>query len=625
MDVAVKIIEHDSATAALVANEVKLIMSFDHANVVRAFHCTTWVENPKVPTPPTTSEALGAEVATSGILSPFANARRASSGLGTLARAGSGAAAVTGAALETSHCGSFHISLQSTGSSPSLRSGALLPAGAAAAGGPALAGTAQQQQQHEHSSGSGDASFASAAVAARRSKTLPAVQGHSITSNSTSSSNIQELPTSSDAAAGGMGQKEGSSSRGFVRRLMETVGMPVYHSPAGAVYYSGGTSRTFSTSGSGAVTGITSVTSTTGLTSPSRSQKLQPVISEVEIASLSSGGHVEESGRGVGEGGNRDQASLEVSPAAAATAAATGIPMGTVVEIQQLRGLQQFQEQQNVFARRPAVVAEVQAAAADSSERIHGRSGNGSSARYPIATLSQMEVTPTIQQSGQGFSSEGVIVGALGAMDTGTETTGNGALSSSANASRVGDVALLHLPSSNLTSSSMPSGQQRMTHVVMNLEPEMGFDTLPTLDLPAEELNKLFAMLPSSSTNSPDQQQQQHRETGRRRRSSFDTGGYTTTPTSDSGSGKTGRGGEGGTPLVGSIPMAPGAQRRRPRKKKEASEKAQTWLVLEFCDGGTLADLLQSYASTAEEPTSSVSLGLGGRHIYAESCIALKA
>ena len=44
MDVAVKVMEHDSATAALVANEVKLIMSFDHENVVKAYDFMCYVQ-----------------------------------------------------------------------------------------------------------------------------------------------------------------------------------------------------------------------------------------------------------------------------------------------------------------------------------------------------------------------------------------------------------------------------------------------------------------------------------------------------------------------------------------------------------------------------------------------------
>ena len=44
MDVAVKVMEHDSATAAMVANEVKLIMSFDHDNVVKAYDFMCYVQ-----------------------------------------------------------------------------------------------------------------------------------------------------------------------------------------------------------------------------------------------------------------------------------------------------------------------------------------------------------------------------------------------------------------------------------------------------------------------------------------------------------------------------------------------------------------------------------------------------
>ena len=601
MDVAVKIIEHDSATAALVANEVKLIMSFDHANVVKAFHCTTWVENPKVPTPPAAGEGMAAEGATSGVLSPVANAWTAGSGLGTLARAGSGAVSVTGAGP------GLNIRLQSNGSSSSLSSGGLLPAVAAvaaadAAGGTALDGIAQQQQQqqqHEHSTGSGHVSSASAAVAGRGCNTLPVFQGHSTTSTSTSSSNTQGMTSAANAAADGMGQEEGSSSRGSVARLLDTVRREsVYRVPSGAVFESGGmSSRTFSTTISGAVNGVSSVANTTEATTASRSQRLPPVIPESELAGLIG------NGRDVGGGGSRGQASLDVSPAAVAAAAAvTGIPLDTVVEVQHVRDLQQYQGQRNVDGRWPAVVAEFKEAA-DGSESKHESSRDASYVSCSGASRSPMEPTPTTQQSGQGFSSEGMLVEGLRAMDTEAESTVD------ANASRRGDVALVHLPSSKRrTSSSQSSGQQRMTHVVMNLAPEMDIDALPMLDIPAGELNRLLAMLPSSSTTLPTQQQQ-CREAGRRRRSSFDTGGNST---ASSGSEMAGRGGEGGTVLVASIPMVSGGQRKRPpRKKKVASEKAQTWLVLEFCDGGTLADLLQSYASTAEEPTSSVSVGLG--------------
>ena len=610
MDVAVKIIEHDSATAALVAYEVKLIMSFDHANVVKAFHCTTWVEKPKVPTPPAAGEGMAAEGATSGVLSPFVNARTASSGLGTLARAGSGAVSVTRAGAAMGNSRSSHIRLQNSGSSPSLSSGGLLPAGAAAdaAGGTALAGIAQQQQQqHEHSTGSGHASSASAAVAGRGSKTLPVFQGHSATSNSTSSSNIQGMTSAANAAADGMGQEEGSSSRGSVARLLDTVRRSVYRFPSGAVFESGGMScRTFSTTVSGAVNGVSSVTSATEASTASRSQRLPLVIPESELAGLIG------NGRGVGGGGSRGQASLDVPPAAVVAAAATGIPVGTVVEIQHL---QQYQDQRSVDGRWPGVVAEFKEAA-DGSESKHESSRDVSYLSCSGATPSPMALTPTTQQSGQGFSSEGILVEGLRAMDTEAESTGD------ANASRRGDVALVHLPSSNRRpGSSQASGQQRMTHVVMNLAPEIDIDALPMLDIPAGELNRLLAMLPSSSTILPTQQQQ-NKEAGRRRRSSFDTGGNST---ASSGSGTAGRGGEGGTALVANIPMASGGQRKRPpRKKKVASENAQTWLVLEFCDGGTLADLLQSYASTTEEPTSWVRVGLKGRHMYGESCVALK-
>ncbi|WIA34787.1 hypothetical protein OEZ86_013090 [Tetradesmus obliquus] len=41
-EVAVKVIDHDSEAHAAVANEVELMLSFNHPNVVRALHCVTW-------------------------------------------------------------------------------------------------------------------------------------------------------------------------------------------------------------------------------------------------------------------------------------------------------------------------------------------------------------------------------------------------------------------------------------------------------------------------------------------------------------------------------------------------------------------------------------------------------
>ncbi|WIA14609.1 hypothetical protein OEZ85_003117 [Tetradesmus obliquus] len=44
-EVAVKVIDHDSEAHASVANEVELMLSFNHPNVVRALHCLTWTHH----------------------------------------------------------------------------------------------------------------------------------------------------------------------------------------------------------------------------------------------------------------------------------------------------------------------------------------------------------------------------------------------------------------------------------------------------------------------------------------------------------------------------------------------------------------------------------------------------
>ncbi|WIA13933.1 hypothetical protein OEZ85_002503 [Tetradesmus obliquus] len=43
--VAVKVLQHDSTTAAAVANEVDLVMSFRHPNIVAAYHFVTWAQS----------------------------------------------------------------------------------------------------------------------------------------------------------------------------------------------------------------------------------------------------------------------------------------------------------------------------------------------------------------------------------------------------------------------------------------------------------------------------------------------------------------------------------------------------------------------------------------------------
>jgi hypothetical protein len=45
MDVAIKVLQHDGGTASAVANEVDLMMSFNHPNVVKAYHFVTWALN----------------------------------------------------------------------------------------------------------------------------------------------------------------------------------------------------------------------------------------------------------------------------------------------------------------------------------------------------------------------------------------------------------------------------------------------------------------------------------------------------------------------------------------------------------------------------------------------------
>jgi serine/threonine protein kinase len=42
-DVAVKVLHHNALSAARVANEVDLMMSFKHPNIVQAYHFVTWV------------------------------------------------------------------------------------------------------------------------------------------------------------------------------------------------------------------------------------------------------------------------------------------------------------------------------------------------------------------------------------------------------------------------------------------------------------------------------------------------------------------------------------------------------------------------------------------------------
>ena len=42
-DVAVKVIQHSSKTVDLVLNEVNLMLSFNHPNIVRALHVINWV------------------------------------------------------------------------------------------------------------------------------------------------------------------------------------------------------------------------------------------------------------------------------------------------------------------------------------------------------------------------------------------------------------------------------------------------------------------------------------------------------------------------------------------------------------------------------------------------------
>jgi serine/threonine protein kinase len=41
-EVAIKVMHHDSSTAAAIANEVDLMLSFAHPNVVKAYHFVTW-------------------------------------------------------------------------------------------------------------------------------------------------------------------------------------------------------------------------------------------------------------------------------------------------------------------------------------------------------------------------------------------------------------------------------------------------------------------------------------------------------------------------------------------------------------------------------------------------------
>eukprot|EP00878_Enallax_costatus_P018623 GHUV01019614.1.p1 GENE.GHUV01019614.1~~GHUV01019614.1.p1 ORF type:complete len:911 (+),score=211.03 GHUV01019614.1:148-2880(+) len=53
--VAVKVIEHDGGTSAAVENEVELMLSFSHPNIVRAFYCVTFTKSGPSTTPAGTS------------------------------------------------------------------------------------------------------------------------------------------------------------------------------------------------------------------------------------------------------------------------------------------------------------------------------------------------------------------------------------------------------------------------------------------------------------------------------------------------------------------------------------------------------------------------------------------
>ncbi|KAI8469231.1 MAG: kinase-like domain-containing protein [Monoraphidium minutum] len=63
-DVAVKVMQHDAATAARVASEAALMMSFAHPNIVQAFDCISWVHCAPGAAPPASSTAAGAKGST---------------------------------------------------------------------------------------------------------------------------------------------------------------------------------------------------------------------------------------------------------------------------------------------------------------------------------------------------------------------------------------------------------------------------------------------------------------------------------------------------------------------------------------------------------------------------------
>uniref|UniRef100_A0A383VVN5 Protein kinase domain-containing protein n=1 Tax=Tetradesmus obliquus TaxID=3088 RepID=A0A383VVN5_TETOB len=91
--VAVKVLQHDSTTAAAVANEVDLVMSFRHPNIVAAYHFVTWAQSdsaddsPPLPQQqqqqqhygqPSTANSMLTASSNSLLLTP--NSRRPSSG-----------------------------------------------------------------------------------------------------------------------------------------------------------------------------------------------------------------------------------------------------------------------------------------------------------------------------------------------------------------------------------------------------------------------------------------------------------------------------------------------------------------------------------------------------------------
>lgn len=141
MAVAVKVIDHEVNTAMAVMNEVKLVTSFNHPNVVRAYYSATWVSRP--PPPPSTARQEGSPAATRGPSSAL-NTTSTASQVAMPAAASSAA----GASVPPPHppSTSSHVGTAEAGGTAGPRQRGLLPRPPSPAGASNLPAVAEEAQ-----------------------------------------------------------------------------------------------------------------------------------------------------------------------------------------------------------------------------------------------------------------------------------------------------------------------------------------------------------------------------------------------------------------------------------------------------------------------------------------------